>query len=137
MGGIEELAQALAKELAEHHATTDLSDIHLLVKVQHLPPLLFSTSIPLFLLRFSSLTSCFLLPSPKKSFRITNSFIFFPFTSLPLFLLLFLFFSPPAPLPPQRKLAMTRLGEEGVRQGAEERSSLLSKLLFARWVGRW
>jgi len=59
--------QALAKELAEHHATTDLSDIHLLVK---------------------------------------------------------------------RKLAMTRLGEEGVRQGAEERSSLLSKLLFARYQGR-
>ena len=25
--------QALSKELAEHHATTDLSDIHLLVKV--------------------------------------------------------------------------------------------------------
>ena len=32
----------------------------------------------------------------------------------------------------QRKLAMMRLGEEGVRQGAEERSSLLSKLLFSR-----
>ena len=27
---------------------------------------------------------------------------------------------------------MMRLGEEGVRQGAEERSSLLSKLLFSR-----
>ena len=59
--------QALATELAEHHKTTDLSDIHLLVK---------------------------------------------------------------------RKLAGMRIGDDGVRQGAEERSSLLSKLLFARYKGK-
>ena len=59
--------QALATELAEHHDTTDLSDIHLLVK---------------------------------------------------------------------RKLAGMKIGDAGVCQGAEERSSLLSKLLFARYRGR-
>ena len=59
--------QALATELAEHHNTTDLSDIHLLVK---------------------------------------------------------------------RKLAGMKIGDAGVCQGAEERSSLLSKLLFARYRGR-
>ena len=31
---------------------------------------------------------------------------------------------------------MMRLGEEGVRQGAEERSSLLSKLLFSRQTNK-
>ena len=71
--------QALAQELAERHATADLSDIHLLVKVGWV----------------------------GWGFAMIKSF-------------------------PQRKLAMMRLGEEGVRQGAEERSSLLSKLLFSR-----
>ena len=73
--------KALAQELAERHATADLSDIHLLVKVINCQKFLCWHSSDLF---------------------------------------------------PQRKLAMTRLGEEGVRQGAEERSSLLSKLLFSR-----
>ena len=59
--------QALASQLADHHDTTDLADIHLLVK---------------------------------------------------------------------RKLAAMKIGEGGVCQGAEERSSLLSKLLFARYKGR-
>jgi len=58
--------QALATELGQYARTTDLSDIHLLVK---------------------------------------------------------------------RKLAGLRLGDEQVTQGAEERSSLLSKLLFARYNG--
>eukprot|EP00090_Calanus_glacialis_P039506 TRINITY_DN6877_c0_g1_i6.p1 TRINITY_DN6877_c0_g1~~TRINITY_DN6877_c0_g1_i6.p1 ORF type:complete len:550 (+),score=134.88 TRINITY_DN6877_c0_g1_i6:180-1652(+) len=58
--------QALSSILSAHHATTDLSDIHLLVK---------------------------------------------------------------------RKLAGMKLGADGARQGAEERSSLLSKLLFSRYSG--
>merc|ERR1711892_149543 len=58
--------QALSSILSSHHATTDLSDIHLLVK---------------------------------------------------------------------RKLAGMNLGSDGARQGAEERSSLLSKLLFSRYEG--
>ena len=56
--------QALASQLAEHHDTTDLADIHLLVK---------------------------------------------------------------------RQLAAMKIGESGVCQGAEERSSLLCKLLFSRY----
>merc|ERR1711915_85692 len=58
--------QALASLLESHHSSTDLSDIHLLVK---------------------------------------------------------------------RKLAGMKLGADGARQGAEERSSLLSKLLFSRYGG--
>jgi len=58
--------QALSSILADHHATTDLSDIHLFVK---------------------------------------------------------------------RKLAGMKLGADGARQGAEERSSLLSKLLFSKYSG--
>jgi len=58
--------QALSSILAEHHTTTDLSDIHLLVK---------------------------------------------------------------------RRLAGLKLGSDGARQGAEERSSLLSKLLFSKYNG--
>jgi len=58
--------QALSSTLCSHHATTDLSDIHLLVK---------------------------------------------------------------------RKLAGMNLGSDGARQGAEERSSLLSKLLFSKYAG--
>ena len=61
--------QALAGQLAEHHDTTDLADIHLLVK---------------------------------------------------------------------RQLAAMKIGDSGVCQGAEERSSLLSKLLFSRYQpGTW
>ena len=75
------LPQALAQELAERHTTSDLSDIHLLVKVA------------------TKFYDCYY-------FSIIAGH--------------------------QRKLAMMRLGEEGVRQGAEERSSLLSKLLFSR-----
>ena len=56
--------QALASQLAEHHDTTDLADIHLLVK---------------------------------------------------------------------RQLAAMKIGDSGVCQGAEERSSLLCKLLFSRY----
>jgi predicted peroxiredoxin len=58
--------QALSSLLTSHHASTDLSDIHLLVK---------------------------------------------------------------------RKLAGMKLGADGARQGAEERSSLLSKLLFSKYSG--
>ena len=58
--------KALSSILSSHHATTDLSDIHLLVK---------------------------------------------------------------------RKLAGMNLGSDGARQGAEERSSLLNKLLFSRYEG--
>ena len=58
--------KALSSILEEHHSTTDLSDIHLLVK---------------------------------------------------------------------RRLAGLKLGADGARQGAEERSSLLSKLLFSKYNG--
>merc|ERR1739838_969311 len=35
----------------------------------------------------------------------------------------------------KRRLAGMKLGADGARQGAEERSSLLSKLLFSRYIG--